>query len=241
MNPLTRLFRTLASPSEVMAGLVQQPVWLAPLLTIAIVASLCGSVMVFALDFDTMIKETREREIQKLPAAQKRALDNLTDEQRASQERVLGYVMQGVKVFTIIGPFLSVPLVVLIVSGVLYFLANLQGADTDFRQVLSMVAHTWYVTAVASVVTVGLIGLTGRMEQVLSAAIVLSEDSAGSVAFHLLNRLSVFGLWQLALTAIGMQQVVGLSGRRAWSTVVGVWLFWSLLVILVSLLPRLAG
>jgi hypothetical protein len=127
----------------------------------------------------------------------------VSDEQYARMEQMSKY---GV-VFGIVGTFIFLPVVSLIFAG-LYFVAfnAIMGGTASFKQVLAVVTHSQVIGAVGAVAGApvqlmrGTVSMAGPFN--LGALVPMVDES--SIIARALGSVSVFTLWGLIVTGIGL-------------------------------------
>jgi hypothetical protein len=127
----------------------------------------------------------------------------VSDEQYARMEQMSKY---GI-VFGIVGTFIFLPVVSLIFAG-LYFVAfnAIMGGTASFKQVLAVVTHSQVIGAVGAVAGApiqlmrGTISMAGPFNL---GALVPMVDESSTIA-RVLGSVSVFTLWGLIVTGIGL-------------------------------------
>jgi hypothetical protein len=112
--------------------------------------------------------------------------------------RILGVVSQ-----LVLGP-----LIALGVAGVCTLLFGmLMGGGARFRQHLAVVSHAGLVTPLGLAVTMAFMLLGDNPTAQLSLALLVPGLEAESFAFRLLNGMTVFMLWWVALIGVGASAV----------------------------------
>ena len=127
----------------------------------------------------------------------------VTDAQYARMEQMSKY---GI-VFGLVGTFIFLPVVSLIFAG-LYFVAfnAIMGGTASFKQVLAVVTHSQVIGAVGAVAGApiqlmrGTISMAGPFNL---GALVPMVDESSTIA-RVLGSVSVFTLWGLIVTGIGL-------------------------------------
>lgn len=108
---------------------------------------------------------------------------------------------------TIVSVFVSVPVITVILCGLYWGIFNtVLGGTASFKQVLGVIAHAQVITALGAVIgaPVQYMSPTANMAGPFNlGAIAPMLDPASAVA-RLLANISVFSLWQIVVSAIGL-------------------------------------
>ena len=128
---------------------------------------------------------------------------DLTDAEYARAERMShygGYVAIG-------GTFIVLPIFSLIFAGLCWVVFNtIMGGTAAFKQVLAIVTHSWVVGALGAAVGAPIQLMQGRITAGgpfnLGAAVPMLNE--GSPLSTLLTSTSIFTIWGLIITAIGL-------------------------------------
>jgi hypothetical protein len=119
------------------------------------------------------------------------------------------------------GTFIMLPVVTVVIAGVLWVVFNaVLGGTGTFKAVLAVVAHSQMIPAIGAVAAVpiqyaqGIQSMAGPFNL---GALAPMLDPSGFLAMYL-GGISVFTLWQIVVTAIGLSV---LYGRRTGGVAVG--------------------
>lgn len=184
-----RIIDTFVSPGELFSRLGPTPPWVDVLLIAAALTTLAmalipGSVWI------NMAHEAMSTMDPKARAA-------MTPEGMARISRVT----------TPIGVFFVTFVTAFIVAGLLKLVFGvMMKGEATFAQYRSVVSHASLISALGTLVTLPVWIATGDMTTQLSAGLLAPELPKG-VLSSLLGALSVFGLWWLAVIAIGVSTV----------------------------------
>lgn len=100
---------------------------------------------------------------------------------------------------------IGVPLVILIVSGILFAIFNaMLGGNATFKQVFAVVTHTWVVPTVSSFFTVPLMYMRGTVTSATNLAVLLPMIDEESFLGRLLGTIDFFWIWTCIVAAIGL-------------------------------------
>jgi hypothetical protein len=126
----------------------------------------------------------------------------LTPEEYARAEQFAKYT----PVFSLAGPFISLPIISLVLAGLYFVVFNaILGGTASFKQVLSVITHSQVIAALDYVLRApfqimqGTVSMGGPFN--LGALVPFLDESSFLARF--LGATSVFTIWSLIVTAIG--------------------------------------
>ncbi len=175
--------------------------WLGPVLVCAALMALVIAVRPFFISNLQMaeagLEQMRQMGVQQLPSA---------DELAASMTRQTAIG----SVFTLAWLFLRVGLVGLILFGV-YGLAL--GGRNDLRPYMAVASHAFLVSTVGFLLVAALQYATGRLDITMDAALLAPNLESGSVLARVLHGITPWGVWLVALLALGGATI---NRRKGW-------------------------
>ena len=144
-------------------------------------------------------------------------LTPLMDEEMNAALKDAGEHAQAIgRVSTVIGAAFSVAIMLFVIAAILLGLARLVlGGETTYRHVLAVSSYSSLVNIPSAIVTIPLMIAKESMEVQVGLGLLLPDSMAESFLAYFLNTLSVFSVWQYALTAIGLGIVSGISTKKA--------------------------
>jgi len=81
--------------------------------------------------------------------------------------------------------------------------------------------------------------MKGSTRVFTSLALVVPNMDMESPFFKVLSRIDIFMIWQLSLIALGCSIMYGVSRKKSFGIVFGLWILWLLLVLVVGfILPK---
>ena len=120
------------------------------------------------------------------------------------------------RVSTVISAIFAVAVMLFVNAAILLGLARLVlGGETTYRHVLAVSSYSSLVGIPSEIVTVPLRLAKESMDVQVGLGLLLPDSMAESFLAYFLNALSVFSVWQCALTAIGLGIVSGISTKKA--------------------------
>ena len=193
----SRLVGVLTAPRATFEKLVPEPRVFGAMALVAVVAALTTSVFM-----NTEVGKAAFSEMM-----QARANVQMSPEQIQAMERVAPYI----RTFSGVAPLIGVPIITMVISAVLFMIFNaLMGGTATFRQMMSIVAHSQFVSVIGTIVTTGLNYARGTMTSATNLSAFLPNVDEHSFVFRLARMLDLFLIWWLVVLAIG----VGVLYRR---------------------------
>ena len=143
-------------------------------------------------------------------------LTPLMDEMNAALKDAGEHAQAIGRVSTVIGAAFGVAIMLFVIAAILLGLARLVlGGETTYRHVLAVSSYSSLVNIPSAIVTIPLMIAKESMEVQVGLGLLLPDSMAESFLAYFLNTLSVFSVWQYALTAIGLGIVSGISTKKA--------------------------
>jgi len=144
-------------------------------------------------------------------------LTPLMDEEMNAALKDAGEHAQAIgRVSTVISATFGVAIMLFVLAAILLGLARLVlGGETTYRHVLAVSSYGLLVNIPSAIVTIPLMIAKESMEVQVGLGLLLPDSMAESFLASFLNTLSVFSVWQCALTAIGLGIVSGISTKKA--------------------------
>lgn len=143
-------------------------------------------------------------------------LTPLMDEMNAALKDAGEHAQAIGRMSTVIGAAFGVAIMLFVIAAILLGLARLVlGGETTYRHVLAVSSYSSLVNIPSAIVTIPLMIAKESMEVQVGLGLLLPDSMAESFLASFLNTLSVFSVWQYALTAIGLGIVSGISTKKA--------------------------
>jgi hypothetical protein len=109
------------------------------------------------------------------------------------------------------------PIIIILVASVIHLLiVKMARSKATFKQLFSMNIYIMFINAVGVVLNGILFALFGGGDGTLSTSLASYIDARGALA-GLVENLEVFAIWNVILTAIGLEKVAQLSKGLAWT------------------------
>ncbi|MED4473793.1 YIP1 family protein [Oceanobacillus caeni] len=105
---------------------------------------------------------------------------------------------------------------VLISSVFLMSIVKIAGSKVTFKQLFSMNTYIMFIRAIGVVLNGIIFALIGGSAEMMYTSLGSFIDTRGAVS-GLLERIEVFAIWSVILSAVGMQKVANLSKGLAWT------------------------
>jgi Yip1-like protein len=131
------------------------------------------------------------------------------------------------------------PLILLLISGILYAVFNAaMGGNATFRQVFAVVVHTGPVGVLAQLFTVPLNYFRGTMTSATNLGVLLPMLREKSFLALLLGMIDLFLVWQLIVLSIGLAV---LYRRRTQPIATALLVIYAIIAVIVAFVRRGAG
>jgi hypothetical protein len=220
----------LSSPAEVYGTIVgtepKTSNWLMPLM-LTIVAGIIFTVSVFtqpAIQDEMMDAQNK--------AMQKSVAEGKMTQEQMEQAMEMNPAKPGSTMFLIFGSVGMVFAMVLslMAYSAVYFLAGklVLKSEISFTKVLEVNGLSYYVGAVATLLTVVFVVAFGSIYAGPSLALLVSDFDPMDQQHKLLAAFNVLEFWQLFIIAVGLSKVWQSTLGKALGIVGGVWLVWTL-------------
>jgi hypothetical protein len=214
MGGASKVLNTFFEPRRVFESLRIRPTWLVPVIIVALLG-----MGFFYYTFPYIMKEQVQniRDNDRIPEEQKERII----ERMGEAEHPPIWQMAIAPAGTLIS--------LVIVAAVLFFAFNvLMGGDAGFRRVLSVYCYSSLVAIPAMIVKFPLVMMKGNVNVQTSLALLLSPDDKGSFLYSVLSSFDIFTLWQVILVSVGLGVMYKFSTKKAFTTVVILWVVWIL-------------
>jgi hypothetical protein len=214
MGGASKVLNTFFEPRRVFESLRIRPTWLVPVIIVALLG-----MGFFYYTFPYIMKEQVQniRDNDRIPEEQKERII----ERMGEAEHPPIWQMAIAPAGTLIS--------LVIVAAVLFFAFNvLMGGDAGFRRVLSVYCYSSLVAIPAMIVKFPLVMMKGNVNVQTSLALLLSPDDKGSFLYSVLSSFDIFTLWQVILVSMGLGVMYKFSTKKAFTTVVILWVVWIL-------------
>lgn len=190
---LARVVGVILSPRETFAGIVRKPKWLGMLLLLIVVSA--------GLNFAFMSTEVGQQAMLDQQVRQTEALGmQVGDEQYAAMERSLPLM----KYFTLGGTIVMTPLMMLVLTGILFGVFTALGGDATFKQAFAVVTHSSAVTLVGALFITPLNYVRESMASATNLAVFFPMLDEGSFVARFLGMVDLLVVWWLIVLAIGL-------------------------------------
>lgn len=206
-NP--NLLLMITNPVENFNRIRINPKWIVALIIIALITSITAVIIVKM----TFSGEFLENELGILIQGD----DAFADELASG----LFYFSAGTAIIT---SFIMIPIVCLITALIYLLVGKISNSPTSFKQYFSLSVHVTIISALAGVVHLiynALVSGAGPDFIFTSLQAIVHADGAMSI---LLTSINVFAIWQLIISAIGLQVVARIPKMTAWITVIAMFL-----------------
>lgn len=227
-----RLLGALVAPVETFQSIAARPTWVAPLVLMALLATITGYLVSTRTDYEKMMRQQNERTGGQMTAEQ---IDNAVE--RAKTVAPIAGLAGGLVVVPAINLFVAL----------LYWVAfKLLGSDLSYKSSLSTALHSSLPGAVSALIAIPVIWRQAALsaEQARSGSFLasnlgfLAPADAGPAIRALLTCADLFSVWAVVLSIVGFSIVARVSRGVATGVVLTFWLlFVAGRVALAALLP----
>jgi hypothetical protein len=210
-NFFSRLIGVIFSPGETFAEIGRAPRLLIPLICLALLGAATRFVVVNRYGYENMIRkqiEVQTEVMSKMNVPQER----MKEIKERAEEQLNPEKLKWVKLRDTLGTGLVFPIVVLIVAGVFKLFTLIMGASNRFKSVLSAVSFAYLGVGILHLVVTAISVYLKSPEDIdlfnpvaSNVGAILSMAGAGLPKFltALASWVDVFGIWRIALLAIG--------------------------------------
>lgn len=191
MNLFARFIGVVTAPRATFENVARHPRVLGMLLLICLI-----SAGVLGAFFATQVGQDAW-----LEAVVARGGADMSDEQYAAMQKMAGFAGY----FAIGQALIGTPIVMLIISGILFAVFNAaMGGNSTFKQLFAVVTHSWVILCVAQLFTMPLSYMRGTLTSATSLGVLLPMLDEDSFAGTLLGSIDFFMIWALIVLAIGL-------------------------------------
>lgn len=190
---IRRIAGTLRRPRATFAGLVEQPAWAATWAVLLIVFAALGGWFLSTDVGQQALVDERVRVIESFGGA-------VSDAEYAA---LLANPPQWVYL-TSGGRLLLLPPITVLMAGLLWSVARVDGAAVRFSQTLAIAVHASVVLLIGQLVATPLHYVRESLTSPLNLAAVLPLLEEGSVPARFFGTLDLFALWWLGLLGLGL-------------------------------------
>jgi len=222
----TKMVAVFTSPKKAFEAVAEKPDWLAPL-----ILSILIGILVTLVVYPSVIK----------PLIVEKAMEQMRD-QGVPDDRIEEAmdVISGPKMFiiTLAQGVITTPILLLILSGILFGAFSLFSGQARFVQVFSAFAYSGLISSLGGIVKGTLMWTQQSIHVGTSLALLLSEDMSKTFLFRLLGHFDLFTLWQLVVLIIGLSVIYKWKASKSAGIVLSLWVLWVLLASLLGGLFR---
>jgi len=223
------LFGVLLAPRATYAEVAARPRWFGALAFVIVVGALATSVFM-STEVGRQAALDQQTEFMKALNIQ------MTDQQYARMEDGMRYAPYTAP----IGQIFFVGIVSLIVAGILLGIFNaVLGGDAGFKQVYAVVAHSYVITVLATIVKLSLGYAKGTMSGVTNLGVFVQFLDDSSIPARFLGAIDLFIVWWIVSLSIGLGVLYKKRTGPIATTLIGVYVVIALVYALIR--TALAG
>jgi len=228
MNTLQKAWGIFFEPSKTFLSLKQTPTWLFPVIVLIVIVMITN-VLVTPFRMQEAI-ERIDQNPRLSPQQKEEFIDRMEEQQAKPVMKLLSYV---------IGPIVAIFVIVLVVSGFLYFGGNvLLGGETSFKKIISVYCWSSLVAIPALILKTPLMLLKRSAQVHTSLAALMPSGSDEGLLFKILTHTDIFVIWEIWLISIGLALVHKFSTKKTASMVIGLYLFYVVIAVAFSMLTK---
>lgn len=213
----SKLVAVFTSPKKAFEAIAEKPDWLAPL-----ILSILIGILVTLVVYPSVIK----------PFIVEKAMEQMRDQGVPEDriEKAMDFI-SGPKMFiiTFAQGVIATPILLLILSGILFGAFSLFGGQARFVQVFSAVAYSGLITSLGGIVKGMLMWTQHSIYVGTSLALLLSEDMSKTFLYRLLGHFDLFPLWQIWVLGVGLAVIYRWKTSKAAGIVFLLWALWVLI------------
>ncbi|MBP3039828.1 YIP1 family protein [Bacillaceae bacterium Marseille-Q3522] len=192
LNKKPSLLGIFSNPGVQFERIREKPVIWLPLLIITILSGISGIISASKIDAASVITE-------EVPA------------------ELVDFTVGFAKAIAIIAGFLAPVIGILIASLIYIIITKIAKSDASYKQLFSMTSHIYIIGTVGSLIN---IIIQYFLYDSLSAVYITSLGGLINSSSPVLASIEIFSIWQLILTAIGLNKVAKLSKGVSWAVVI---------------------
>lgn len=199
---IRRLAGVIWRPRSAQTAVVQHPTWLAPWAVVLAVPLLCGFLF---LRTDAGRQALVDEQVRLVEAAGAQ-MDDAQYAQLQAHPPYLVYLASG-------GRMLLNPAITVLAAAGLLWMARADGASAGFTTTLAVTVHASSVLALGQIVALPLDVLRESVSNPTTLAMLVPGLDDGTAAATFFGAVDLFGVWWMAVLAVGLSV---LTGRSAW-------------------------
>jgi len=229
MSLVARFIGVITAPRATFESIVAHPKWLGmlALTTLIIVA---GSTLPMTTEAGReALLDTQVRQMESFGMT-------VTDEVYEQMRSRIGFAPYTTAAGIVIGG----PIIVLILSGILFLVFNaIMGGSATFKQLFTVVVSAGVISALAQVFTGPLNYFRGSMASATSLSVLLPMLTEGSFAARLAGMVDLFVIWWLIVLSIGIAVLYRRRTQPVAISLLGVYAVIAL--VMAAIMSRLGG
>jgi hypothetical protein len=227
---IARLMNVVVTPGEVFdevkAGKPCYQNWLVPL----VLATLIGAVYVFVVFSQPAVlqglRETQQRQFQKQVTAGKMTQQQADKAAEVTEKFMTPAVM---KLFGIVGAVFGNVVWLFLAALGLWLLGKLVfKGGFSYLQTVEVSGLAMMIAILGAIISMLLVVVTGNMYMTPGPALLIHDYDPANKTHLLLSSLNVMTLWYVAVLAVGLARLSGVSSAQAGSWLFGIWVLFKL-------------
>jgi hypothetical protein len=216
---IKRILNLYFSPVETFKAVNEKPDWIVPISLSIVVILIMTTLAMPGIIIPDQMKRIEE-------------MERLPEEAKAIQlERLQGAL-----------PYITTPVSIIIFSFILLFLQSgifvlvflILGNRTNFKKMLAVVSYS-YLTGIPEIILKVVLMFVKKTARVYTSLVLVFPNlDVKSPLFKVLSRLDIFMIWHLALIALGCSIIYGVSRKKSFGIIFGLWALWLIVIFIAS-------
>ena len=214
-NFFSRLIGVIFSPGETFAEIGRAPRVFVPLLSLVLLGAVAHFVVANRYGYENLIRKETDMQTQVM-SRMNVSEDRINEVKKQTEEQLKPESLTKIKLQRMTMAGLMFPIIVLLVAGVFKLFTLIMGASNTFKGVLSAVSFAYLAVGVVSQLVIVLTVYLKKPEDIdmlnpvasnLGAFLTIVGAGLPKFLTALASWIDVFGIWRIALLAIGCAAV----------------------------------
>ena len=225
---LARFIGIITAPKDTFASVVPFPKWFGMLAVTTVIVAIFTAL---PLTTEAGRQAAIDQQVQQMQSFGFQVRDQMYEQMEKGATR-MAYT-------TGIGVLVVSPLMVVIISGILFAIFNAAlGGEASFKQVLAIIAHAGAISALSAIFSGTVNYFRGAMGSVANLGALLPMLPEKSFAASLLGAIDVFMIWYVVVLAMGLAV---LYRRRTQPIAISLLGVYAVIAIVIAVIKSRAG
>ena len=202
LSVIQKMVGVFFSPKDSFEAIDRKPDWIIPMVVIIILTLIVTMITLPITMPDQMEKQRIKME--------ERGMSDDQIDQAMSVSEKMGKIMAP------IGIIISVPIVFLILTLIIWFVGNVVlGGQTTFKKMFSVYTYSSLIGTIGLLLKSLLILARQNPDVHFSLALLLPQDQSEALVYKILKGFDLFSIWQYAVLAIGFAVIYKFSMKKS--------------------------